>query len=424
MNSSRVDLLWEYNVNGVVSHPAVANDIVYFYSSRGNSTLYALNAIYGNIIWDAPNYERTDPKIVNGIIYVGYFFNGPNENDQYIPSYGLHALDASNGKVIWNYTTDFWVYQPIVAGGAVYFVSDKNIYALNALTGAKLWNYSTNKVLTIYGQGMDYEFSSPTFTSGIIYIFSNRAASMLALKASNGDKIWNYTRAVGKPPIVANGTVYVDIEGHLCALDTYNGSRIWASNLPANRMSFNPPLNPTVINNALYISDGNTFYALKLPSSASAEMPPTILQALTDKGQTVNLTIGGNITSSQISNVYITSDNVSSTIYLDVIGASGNRGFSNITIPQTLIYNGTSPSVYIDDQIAEKQGYVQGADNYYVWYTTDFSTHQISIIFAKSSSSAPTSAITPLTIVTIALVVFLAIIVSLFVFRRHQKVHK
>jgi outer membrane protein assembly factor BamB len=420
LNASSLDLLWEYKVNALVSGAAVVNDFVYFCSSRGNSTLYALNATNGRKIWAAPDYMCPVPTIVNGLIYVGYFSDGPNKKGEYILSYGLHALDASNGKLIWNYTTDFWVNHHIIGGGAVYFSSNESIYAINALTGAKLWNYSTNKVLSAYGQGMDYEFSSPTFTNGILYIFSNRAASMLALKASNGAKIWNYTRAVGDPPIVVNGAVYVDVEGCLCALDAYEGNRIWASNLPVNNMNIHPPSNPTLNNNVLYFSENGIFYALRLPISSSADMPPNILQALTDKGQTANLIIGGNITSSQISNVYLTSDNVSSALYFDVTGVSGDAGFGNITIPQALICNGTLPLVYIDDQIAEKQGYVTGADNYYVWYTTDFSTHQIAIMFAESSSSASTSAIT-LLIIGVTAIAFTAIIVALFVFRRSQK---
>jgi hypothetical protein len=39
--------------------------------------------------------------------------------------------------------------------------------------------------------------------------------------------------------------------------------------------------------------------------------------------------------------------------------------------------------VYIDNQTAPNQDYTQDADNYYVWYTTKFSTHQVSIVFAS-----------------------------------------
>ena len=49
-------------------------------------------------------------------------------------------------------------------------------------------------------------------------------------------------------------------------------------------------------------------------------------------------------------------------------------------------------------QIASNQGYAEDANNYYVWYTTHFSTHQISIVFTASSSISefPTLMILPL----------------------------
>jgi vacuolar-type H+-ATPase subunit I/STV1 len=34
---------------------------------------------------------------------------------------------------------------------------------------------------------------------------------------------------------------------------------------------------------------------------------------------------------------------------------------------------------------AQNQGYTQDADNYYVWYTTHFSTHQIKIMFTSTT---------------------------------------
>jgi ABC-type antimicrobial peptide transport system permease subunit len=48
-----------------------------------------------------------------------------------------------------------------------------------------------------------------------------------------------------------------------------------------------------------------------------------------------------------------------------------------MTIPKTAIPYGTSPVVYINDQPAQDQGYAQDANNFYVWYTTQFNTNQV-----------------------------------------------
>jgi len=46
-----------------------------------------------------------------------------------------------------------------------------------------------------------------------------------------------------------------------------------------------------------------------------------------------------------------------------------------------------TPTIYIDNEIAQDQGFASDFDNYYVWYSTHFSTHDVSIIFASTSLS-------------------------------------
>jgi hypothetical protein len=104
-------------------------------------------------------------------------------------------------------------------------------------------------------------------------------------------------------------------------------------------------------------------------------------------GATVNIAITGNITSSQISNATITSyqPTTTTTISFTITGPSGTVGFGNMTIPKNAVSYGKSPVVYINGQQALNQGYKQDSNNFYVWYTTHFSTHQVKIQFAGSS---------------------------------------
>jgi len=69
---------------------------------------------------------------------------------------------------------------------------------------------------------------------------------------------------------------------------------------------------------------------------------------------------------------------------------------------------GTTPTIYIDGQPVSSQGYTQDSNNYYAWYATQFSTHQISIVFTVKSSipEFPTWIILPL----FALVILLSIV--------------
>jgi len=105
----------------------------------------------------------------------------------------------------------------------------------------------------------------------------------------------------------------------------------------------------------------------------------TTVSATTGSGATVDLAISGNITGSQISSSTITpyQSTTTTTVSLIITGSNGTVGFVNMTIPKTAIPYGTSPVVYINGQPAQDQGYTQDANNFYVWYTTQFNTNQV-----------------------------------------------
>jgi hypothetical protein len=127
--------------------------------------------------------------------------------------------------------------------------------------------------------------------------------------------------------------------------------------------------------------------AMITPSPTPAFAPASAtIEASTENGDTINLGINGNITSEQMSKPTITTNQSqnSTTISFNLTGQNGAVGLGNLTIPKNAIPYQTAPAVYIDGQQIENQGYTQDADNYYVWYTTHFSTHQISIVFAQS----------------------------------------
>ena len=86
-----------------------------------------------------------------------------------------------------------------------------------------------------------------------------------------------------------------------------------------------------------------------------------------------------------MSNIKIATDKATSstTLSFTVTGTSGTVGLGNITIPKSAVAYGTTPTVNIDGLAASNQGYTQDSNNYYVWYTTTFTTHQISITFTR-----------------------------------------
>jgi hypothetical protein len=103
-----------------------------------------------------------------------------------------------------------------------------------------------------------------------------------------------------------------------------------------------------------------------------------------------------------------------------ITGPNGTAGLGNMTIPKTAIPYGNSPVVYIDGQQAPNQGYAQDANNFYVWFTTSFSAHQVSIQFVVSPTS-PASSLGPVFVVGITVPEIILIFSVMAVRRLRQK---
>ena len=165
------------------------------------------------------------------------------------------------------------------------------------------------------------------------------------------------------------------------------------------------------------------FFSLVLiPFSMCATSSTSTVTATTASGATVSLGISGNITSTQMTNIEIATNQSAETVTLSfsVIGKVETTGFSNITIPKSGVSYGTNPTVYIDGLRASSQGFTQDAKNFYVWYATGFSnhgqsigfaTHEVSVVFIQTSlSPSPTVPEFSPQLVEIALVLSLVVV--------------
>ncbi len=187
-------------------------------------------------------------------------------------------------------------------------------------------------------------------------------------------------------PLVANwdgNTVYFD---NYPLISPFNTSSSFPTPTPTPTPT---PKNPTPTP-----STTPTQTATPTPSPTPLPSPSSItVPAMTDNGSTIELTIHGNITSSQMSNVVLATNQSESTTTLSftVTGQSGTAGFGNVTIPKNSVTYGTKPIIFIDGQPTSNQDYTQDSNNYYVWCITPFSSHQISIMFTMTVSPSPTA---------------------------------
>lgn len=160
--------------------------------------------------------------------------------------------------------------------------------------------------------------------------------------------------------------------------------------------------------------------------------PPSTdsVQATKEDGTKVTLSLDGNITSSQITNMTITTNQTDRTtmISFTITGPAGGNGFCNITIAKSSIAFGSIPIVLIDGQTVANQGFTEDNQNFYVWFTTSFSTHRVEIQFNERTqpTSPPTENDSNWWVTPVALIVGLAIVsvALVFVFSRRTRLHR
>ena len=153
------------------------------------------------------------------------------------------------------------------------------------------------------------------------------------------------------------------------------------------------------------------------PNPTNTTQPTT--QPSIEPTKTISLALSGNISLSQISNITVTTNasKNQTTVSFALTGQNGTVGFCNMTLPKNAISNATNPLIYIDNEPAQNQGFTQDAYNYYVWFTTHFSTHQVSIEFSNEAYTGGVEgtigAIQILYGVAIALVIVVAVLAVL-----------
>jgi outer membrane protein assembly factor BamB len=223
-NASTLVKKWSFATGGgVVSSPAVANNVVYFGSKDGN--LYALSATTGALDWTYPvGTTVSSPTVANGVVYIG----ADNSN--------LYAIDATTGSLDWVTTlaTDPYsgpiITSPEVVNGRVY-VANETWFVLDATTGEILdwWGGGGDPhTVTAISNGEFY------FVDGGIYAFHWSATAV-------NDWFSNDTPADDEntTPVVWSGRVYVGTD------PGFQPSNVGAEHVYPTLPKAPNPVNPT-----------------------------------------------------------------------------------------------------------------------------------------------------------------------------------
>ncbi len=153
LNASTGEQLWTYRgLSGYESSsPSISDGYVYIGTTYGsNGKVICLDAMSGTEIWTASiPAGMSSPAVAYGCVYI-------------VSNSTVYALNASTGDLLWN-ATGGGGQSPAVAGGTVYVSCSYNVYALNASTGAKIWNYTFPKQANSIS-------TYPAIANGTIYV--------------------------------------------------------------------------------------------------------------------------------------------------------------------------------------------------------------------------------------------------------------
>ena len=142
----------------------------------------------------------------------------------------------------------------------------------------------------------------------------------------------------------------------------------------------------------------------------------TTFAANSSKGN-VQITLSGNVISSQISNASFTTLDGQYALLFTIQGSNGTAGSFTITIPKnsTQIPSGAAPVAYIDGTRSDSFTFSQDSANWYISINMHFSAHHVTIRFEPANSALQIGiVIFGIVAVTVALIV-------LFLFKRRRR---
>ncbi|MCD4847730.1 MAG: PQQ-binding-like beta-propeller repeat protein [Candidatus Aegiribacteria sp.] len=196
--------------------PVVVDGLVYYPQNEGGDTLFALDAVTGEVEWIFTGIGNTDDAVT------------VKDGRLYTASDSIWCLDALTGDMIWSFgKANAFGSTPVVDNGKVYcgkvFFSPCStwVYCLEAETGFEHWENN------FYGATT----SCMTIWNGMVFV-PTYAGPLYALDANTGSIIWENTDAYDgywdSSPTLFDEVIYIGgVDGYLRAIDANSGETVW-----------------------------------------------------------------------------------------------------------------------------------------------------------------------------------------------------
>lgn len=272
-NAETGDFLWEFGEGnyGWAPQPVVSEDSIVFYMEKSIPTyLYAVDAINGNQIWEAPigfQVGFSDEILVtvdedNDVVYVLEYSGYEGK---------LFAINKQDGEVDWYLskaitdTLDFRGQHVLLKDNVIYsraevgedYSAREYIIRINASTQEFEFKYNRPEPEDYYDI-KQYTICNDKLIIGYDYQYEP-VKILAAYNLSSSDTIWQKQFSEITGTIACNTTkniIYVPTDPYLYALDLETGEEIW------KYTGYSSIYNPSVANNIVYFISDNNLYAL------------------------------------------------------------------------------------------------------------------------------------------------------------------
>jgi len=264
--------IWSNEVGGSIGTSAVADGMIYVGLNDG---ILALNSTTGREVWKYYNIGGSSPPVVkNGMVFSTSSVYNPIK---YVNE--VHALNASSGELIWDYTPNTYVSFPIIEDQTLYVGIGSNVSALSSIDGSLIW---TTIMKNEQFHTTQNSLRTTAVLDNVLYAYS-KDGFVYALSATSGEKIWSQSlgnKIETSSYSVAKGAVYVGSNtGSLFTLNATNGEILW--NYTISESSHAALSSPVIANGIVYIGSGDhTVYAFgnqAIPNASSNALPFIIL---------------------------------------------------------------------------------------------------------------------------------------------------
>ncbi len=211
LDSQNGNLLWKYPVNNSIKNTIVVEDSA-VYAQTAEGSLYAIKTVDGSLKWGTQLHVNGLPALIEGLVISdGVIYAGTGG--------GLCALDARNGKVLWENkdwkqgegtTSTLAVGKGMLIGS----VQWHGLYGNDAQTGELKWHLNKN--------GITNRGSSAAIHDNLLYIIS--AKSLFIIDPTNGNVIvrkeYPFSIDVTSTPLLTNQEIiFGSVNDGLIAVD-------------------------------------------------------------------------------------------------------------------------------------------------------------------------------------------------------------